>query len=73
MKPSFRPPAFNVSHFSGNVTVNLNRTMLNLLLNFMLEQEGDLEPHFFALRNELNKVKQELDTAAVSRRTRSID
>ncbi len=73
MKPVFRPPAFNVSHFSGNVTVNMNRTMLNLMLNFMMDQEGDLEPHFFALRSELDKVKKELDNAAVSRRTRVND
>lgn len=73
MKPVFRPPAFNVSHFSGNVTVNMNRTMLNLMLNFMMDQEGDLEPHFFALRSELDKVKKELDNAAISRRTRVND
>ena len=46
-------PAFNVGNFSGILHVHLNKPMATMLIKFIDEIEGRLEPQIFALRNKL--------------------
>ena len=48
-------PTFNVSEpFIGVTTVQLNRAMVDLLINFLQDQEGQLEKEVWALVRALN-------------------